>query len=47
MDSESYELIEEIRDTYFLVALIDNDYISTSSGGSALWKAMLELSKSM
>lgn len=28
--SESYELIERIRDTYYLVALIDNDF---SSGG--------------
>lgn len=30
-ESESYELIEKIRDTYYLVALIDNDF---SSGGS-------------
>lgn len=29
-DSESYELIERIRDTYYLVAMIDNDF---SSGG--------------
>ncbi|KAL7509320.1 hypothetical protein ACHAXN_006752 [Cyclotella atomus] len=27
-DSESYELIERIRDTYYLVALIDNDFSS-------------------
>lgn len=27
-DSESYELIENIRDTYYLVAIIDNDYVS-------------------
>ena len=29
-DSGSYELIERIRDTYYLVAMIDNDF---SSGG--------------
>ena len=29
-DSESYELIEKIKDTFYLVALIDNDF---SSGG--------------
>lgn len=27
-DSVSYELIENIRDTYYLVAIIDNDYVS-------------------
>ncbi len=41
MDSPSYELVEEIRDTYFLVAIIDNDYIN-STDGSSLWKKMLE-----
>ena len=25
-DSASYKLIETIRDTYFLVAIIDNDF---------------------
>ena len=43
--SESYSLIEKIRDTYFLVAIIDNDYISSdSSQDSLLWNAMLECS---
>eukprot|EP00934_Nitzschia_sp_Nitz4_P005203 Nitzschia sp. Nitz4//scaffold232_size35869//18431//20601//NITZ4_007807-RA/size35869-snap-gene-0.43-mRNA-1//1//CDS//3329543330//5193//frame0 len=44
-DTPSYELIEETRDSYYLVAIIDNDYIATNtkqSGGSRLWKAMLE-----
>lgn len=40
-DSESYELVEKIRDTYFLCAIIDNDYIG-SSDNSSLWRAMLE-----
>lgn len=38
--STSYELIEEIRDTYFLVAIIDNDYIAANNG-TALWKTIL------
>jgi hypothetical protein len=42
MGTESYELIERIRDTYFLVAIIDNDYVSSSSTGSKLWGSMLE-----
>lgn len=41
MDSPSYELIEEIRDTYYLVAIIDNDYIGTLNEDS-LWKKMLD-----
>ena len=40
-DSPSYELIENIRDTYYLVAIIDNDYIG-SKEGSSLWKKMLD-----
>jgi methylenetetrahydrofolate reductase (NADPH) len=40
-DSESYELIETIRDTYYLCAIIDNDFVSdTDKGGSSIWKAM-------
>jgi methylenetetrahydrofolate reductase (NADPH) len=35
-DSTSYTLIESIRDTYFLCAIIDNNYISTST----IWDAM-------
>jgi methylenetetrahydrofolate reductase (NADPH) len=44
--SGSFDLIEEILDTYFLVAIIDNDYVSPSAG-SQLWSAMLELSKEL
>jgi methylenetetrahydrofolate reductase (NADPH) len=40
-DSPSYELIENIRDTYYLVAIIDNDYIG-SNEGSSLWRNMLD-----
>jgi hypothetical protein len=42
-DSPSYLLIETIRDTYYLCAIIDNDYISGSDkaeGGSTIWDAM-------
>jgi methylenetetrahydrofolate reductase (NADPH) len=43
-DSESYELIENIRDTYYLCAIIDNDFVSQADqeGLSPIWKAMLE-----
>lgn len=42
-DSQSYELIENIRDTFFLVAIIDNNFFAenNSEQGSAIWKAML------
>ena len=33
-ESDSYELIETIRDTYYLVAIIDNDFISGDKDGS-------------
>eukprot|EP00980_Cylindrotheca_fusiformis_P004703 scaffold993_cov110-Cylindrotheca_fusiformis.AAC.13 len=39
--TQSYDLIEKIKDTYFLVAIIDNDYVSVSEG-SNLWGFMLE-----
>ena len=49
----SYELIETIRDTYYLVAIIDNDYIASSSSGgtggaddgagNGLWEALLKV----
>jgi len=42
MDSKSYELIETVRDTYFLVAIIDNNFTSTGNTGS-LWEALLEV----
>lgn len=46
MDSPSYELIENIRDTYFLVAIIDNDYIGSNGGSTgSLWKTMLDAYK--
>jgi methylenetetrahydrofolate reductase (NADPH) len=45
-DTESYQLIEDIRDSYFLVAIIDNDYVS-ANGGSALWDAMLQVAKNI
>ncbi len=38
-ESDSYKLIESIRDTYFLVAIIDNDFIN----GGSLWEALLSL----
>jgi methylenetetrahydrofolate reductase (NADPH) len=43
LSSESYELIEHIRDTYYLVAIIDNDYVSSETG--ALWRAIFQLCK--
>lgn len=46
MDTPSYDLIEDIRDTYYLVAIIDNDYIGSKNEGSSLWKKMLEAYKS-
>lgn len=41
-DSNSYQLIEDIRDTYFLVAIIDNDFINDQNGGN-LWNALLKV----
>ena len=49
-DTDGYNLIESIRDTYYLCAIIDNDYVANHTGnaaattGSSLWKAMLESS---
>ena len=44
MESESHDLIETVRDTYYLVAIIDNDFISANDGlGSHLWSTMLEV----
>jgi methylenetetrahydrofolate reductase (NADPH) len=44
MESGSYDLIETVRDTYYLVAIIDNDFISATDGlGSHLWSTMLEV----
>lgn len=44
-DTPSYELVESIRDTYYLCAIIENDYLSGSAndeGGSTIWDAMLD-----
>ena len=47
LESESYNLIENIRDSFFLVAIIDNDFIHESHGGSStLWQALVALSES-
>jgi hypothetical protein len=47
-DTESYELIEGIRDTYYLVAIFDNDYVSgEDSQESSLWRAMLKVAMQM
>ena len=43
-DSPSYELIENIRDTYYLCALIDNDF--TGQRNKTIWDSMLEASSS-
>lgn len=44
MESESYDLLETVRDTYYLVAIIDNDFISANKElGSPLWSTMLEV----
>jgi methylenetetrahydrofolate reductase (NADPH) len=40
--TESYALIENIKDSFWLVAIVDNDYVSSRSQGSPLWDAMLE-----
>ena len=47
-ESESYELIEKIRDTYYLVAIIDNDFTSGKKDGSTfqLLDALLEVGES-
>ena len=43
-ESDSYSLIEDIRDTYYLVALIDNDFITRDSKSmdGHLWNALVE-----
>jgi len=38
--TDSYELIETVRDTFFLVAIIDNDFVSKDG---AIWRAMFPL----
>ena len=46
-ESPSYELIETIRDTYYLVAIIDHDYTLNDVGSSNLWKNMMEAAAPM
>jgi hypothetical protein len=45
--SDSYELIEKMRDTYYLVAIIDNDFTSCGKDGSKflLLDSLLEVGK--
>ncbi|GMH48704.1 hypothetical protein TrRE_jg6171 [Triparma retinervis] len=38
-DSDSYELIEQIYDTFYLVAIVDNEFQKNDS----LWKCLLEV----
>jgi len=44
-DSESFDLIESIRDTYYLCAIVDNDFVSSSNGTAenSLWNAMSKI----
>ncbi|KAL9180058.1 hypothetical protein ACHAXT_008028 [Thalassiosira profunda] len=46
-ESDSYELIEKIRDTYYLVAIIDNDFASGGKDGSTfrLLDVLLEIGR--
>jgi methylenetetrahydrofolate reductase (NADPH) len=40
-ESQSYELIENVRDTYYLCAIINNDYVSDSRcEDGSIWNAM-------
>ena len=41
--TESRELLEDIRDTYFLVAIIDNDFVTSSKEGSSLLESIMEI----
>lgn len=48
-ESDSFELIENIRDTYYLVAIIDNDFIpgsGNSEESETLWDDMLKIAES-
>jgi len=44
-DSKSYELIEGVRDTFYLVAIIDNDFMANGAedGKSGLWNGLLQV----
>jgi methylenetetrahydrofolate reductase (NADPH) len=41
-DTTSYDLIETIRDTYFLCAIIDNNFIEEKGNDVSLWEIMLQ-----
>jgi methylenetetrahydrofolate reductase (NADPH) len=42
-ESDAYRLLQGIRDTYYLCAIVDNDYVTgnASSPSSRLWDAIL------
>ena len=42
-DSDSYDLIQTIRDTYFLVAIIDNDFVAEDH--SQIFSAMFQVAQ--
>ena len=42
-DSESYGLIENIRDTFYLVAIIDNDFVSQEAQEGKFWQGLLNI----
>ncbi|CAB9517675.1 Methylenetetrahydrofolate reductase [Seminavis robusta] len=48
-DTESYSLIETIRDTYYLVAIIDNNFLAKNNDGEAgaLFSAMFRVGEEM
>lgn len=41
LDSDAYDLIETIRDSYYLVAIIDNDFVAKD--GSQIWNALFQV----
>ena len=49
LDSDSYSLIEDIRDMHSLVALIDNDFFTDDSKNTSgnLWNALVEISEEL
>jgi methylenetetrahydrofolate reductase (NADPH) len=42
--SQSFDLIEDIRDNYYLVAIIDNDFTTSKKQGGKLMEEMVKLS---
>lgn len=41
--TESFELIERIRDTYFLVAIIDNNFLTKDHDDASLFRAIFNM----